>query len=73
MLEMPRMIQEWKQVCCYCQQGGKENANLGPEGAWSWVEEVAEIIEGLMRGYTEGVGVGVYDCNLARLHRKALT
>jgi large subunit ribosomal protein L25 len=45
MLDMPRMIQEWKQVshiALYPWTYAAWIANLCTEGTWSWLEEVAE-------------------------------
>jgi large subunit ribosomal protein L25 len=42
MLEMPAMIQEWKEVCLSCYfDGGR--LICGIERTWSWVEEMAQI------------------------------
>ena len=53
MLDMPRLIQEWKQVSRWIFWGIKEYADNHAERTWSWVEEVAqregEEIEGLKR------------------------
>ena len=42
MLDMPRLIQEWKQVCFVWIGCVRISADGGVERSWSWVEEVAE-------------------------------
>lgn len=57
MLDMPRLIQEWKQVCCLRNAGPRAHADSVAEGSWSWMEEVAERkgeeIDGL-KGFGSG-------------------
>jgi large subunit ribosomal protein L25 len=42
MLDMPRLIQEWKQVCFVCAGWVSMGADGGAERSWAWMEEVAE-------------------------------
>jgi large subunit ribosomal protein L25 len=64
MLDMPRLIQEWKQVSCMC-ACERECANPGTERSWSRVEEVAqregEEIDGL-RGWNSGLEHELWIC-----------
>jgi hypothetical protein len=43
MLEMPQMVQTWKEVCCAVFGRVDGLLMLGTERTWSWMEEVAEI------------------------------
>lgn len=50
MLEMPKMIQTWKEVCSrhampFC---AKLTYMLQPEGTWSWMEEISKMISMVM-------------------------
>jgi large subunit ribosomal protein L25 len=57
MLDMPRLIQEWKQVCFVCAGWVRMSTDGGAERSRSWVEEVAqwqgEEVEGLRRAGLE--------------------
>jgi hypothetical protein len=48
MLEMPQMVQTWKEVCFSLPIHIRlHQTNYFTERSWSWMEEVAEEIEGL--------------------------
>lgn len=49
MLEMPKLVQQWKEVSFddICLWSGI-SANLLTERTWSWVEEMAEVIRGVI-------------------------
>jgi len=43
MLEMPQMVQTWKEVCCIISRVSFTFLMLYAERTWSWMEEMAEI------------------------------
>lgn len=62
MLDMPRLIQEWKQVS-FILCGMWMGANQCAERSWTWVDEVAQW-EGEEIGWLKGLGVFLRCVNL---------
>lgn len=55
MLEMPQMIQTWKEVYLHLPSGCSAGADLYSERARSWMEEVAKIKCLLRKWYLRGM------------------
>lgn len=54
MLDMPRLVQQWKQVSILCVHCIGRIANILPAGPWTGLEEVAQVISlSLIRWGTE--------------------